>query len=99
MKSDPKTHSAWWLCLRALAFSIATLATIVALFYVIENWRGRRAWEKYKAELTARGEKLELGAFLRPPVPPDQNFAETPVLGAIAYKDRMNNGLWASGAR
>src|SRR5207247_5110375 len=66
-----------------------------ALFYVVENWRGRRAWENYKAELTSRGEHLNLTDYRVAPVPPDQNFAETPVLRAIAFKSRTDTNVWA----
>ena len=36
----------WLLRWRFLALSC--LVTLIALFYAIENWRGRRAWQDYK---------------------------------------------------
>ena len=93
MKSG-QTRFSLWRSVRRVVFVIAAFITLVTLFYVIENWRGRRAWEKYKAELTARGERLSLSDYVVKPVPADQNFAETPVLRAIAYKSRMDTNAW-----
>ena len=94
MKSDQQ-RLARWRPLRRVFFVSAALITFVTLFYVIENWRGRRAWENYKAELTARGERLGLSDYVATPVPAEQNFAETPVLRAIAYKSKMDSNVWA----
>jgi hypothetical protein len=80
---------------RRLVFVMAALLTLVALFYLVENWRGRRAWEKYKAELTSQGERLNQSDYALAPVPADQNFAETPVLQAIAHKSQMDTNVWA----
>jgi hypothetical protein len=59
-------------------FAAACLATLIALFYVEENWRGRQAWNNYRRELEARGEQLDYRAFIPKPVPDEQNFAATP---------------------
>lgn len=81
--------------MRRAAFFVAAIITLVALFYVVENWRGRRAWEKYKAELIARGERLGLSDYAVAQFPAEQNFAETPVLKAIAYKAKTDTNVWA----
>jgi hypothetical protein len=52
----------------------AILATLVAIFYLEEDWRGKRAWENCKRELTAKGAVLDWNAYIPPPVPDDQNF-------------------------
>lgn len=70
---------------RRLVFVLAAFTTLVTLIYAVENWRGRRAWERYKAELISRGERLALSDYAAAPVPSDQNFAETPILRALAY--------------
>jgi hypothetical protein len=64
----------WWTIRRGL-FGVACLATLTALFYGEENWRGKRAWEKYRRQSEAKGERLELAAVVPPPVPDAQNFA------------------------
>ena len=75
-------------------FAFAAFVTLITLFYVIENWRGRHAWERYKAEMMARGERFELSHYAVT-IPPEQNFAETPVLKAIAYKARTDQSVWS----
>ncbi len=94
MKSDQAQFSLWR-PVRRTVFVIATLVTLVTLFYVIENWRGRHAWDNYKKELTSRGERLNLSDYVVAPVPADQNFAETPVLRAITFQSRMDSNVWA----
>ncbi len=84
-----------WRSVRRLVFVFAALVTMVGLFYLVENWRGRRAWENYRAELMTRGERLNLSAYAVAPVPAEQNFAETPVLRAMAYKGRVDSNIWA----
>lgn len=69
---------------RLLPFSLACLVTLVALFYTIENWRGKRTWEGYKRQMEARGERLEFSDFIPRPVPDAENFAMTPVLAPLS---------------
>jgi len=64
---------------RCFWFFLAFLMGVV-LFYTEENWRGHRAWENYRHELEAKGEKLDVASFIPPPVPDDQNFAFAPVV-------------------
>ncbi len=73
----------WQCCRRNLKksiFGLVCFATLIALFYAEENWRGRRAWENYKREWEAKGEKFDFKDFIPPPVPDQQNFAMTPVV-------------------
>src|SRR5438445_4695604 len=76
-------------------------AILVALFYAEENWRGKRAWKKYKNQLEARGERLDPAAFIPPAVPVSENFAMTPVLAPLfefipgTQKWRSTNALAA----
>jgi serine/threonine protein kinase len=49
-------------------------------FHVVENWRGRHAWERVQAELAGQGESLNYASFLKPPVPADQNVMEHPYM-------------------
>lgn len=76
-----------WLCrwrnLRAVLFGIACLATLIALFYVEENWRGKYLWQKYRQQQGAKGEQFDLAALAPPPVPEEKNFALAPVLKPI----------------
>lgn len=79
--------------LRRYAFALACLVTLIALAYGIENWRGKKAWETYKAEVTGRGETLDFKAYIPPPVPDDQNFAVIPLFQPLFhYKTRLKWG-------
>jgi hypothetical protein len=59
---------------------LACLALVVGLFYLEENWRGKRAWENYKKEIEAKGERLDLAAFLPERVADEDNILKAPVM-------------------
>jgi len=63
---------------RRILISLAILATLIALFYTEEDWRGKRAWENCKRELEANGAVLDWYKYIPPPVPDDQNFFKAP---------------------
>ena len=67
-----------WRVLRRFVAGFAVLVTLVALFYAEEDWRGKRAWEKYKHEMEAKGAVLDWAAYIPPPVPDDQNIFKAP---------------------
>jgi len=64
-------------------FLVIGVTGFVLLFYAEENWRGQRAWEKYKQRMGARGEQFEPAAFIPPRVADDDNFAMTPSLAPL----------------
>jgi hypothetical protein len=80
MNDKPKTKWRWRL-LRWGLIGLAVLSTLAAILITEENWRGKRAWENYKREAEARGERFDL-ASLVPPVPDDQNFFCAPIVAA-----------------
>jgi hypothetical protein len=65
---------------KKVLFALACLATLIALFYAEEDWRGWHAWNNFKHEWEAKGEKFDFKDFVPPPVPDDQNFALTPIV-------------------
>ena len=67
-----------WHNLRRALVGLAILATLAAIFYTEEDWRGKRAWDNCKRELEAKGEVLDWNAYIPPPVPDDQNFFKAP---------------------
>src|SRR5689334_17029910 len=69
-----------------LVFGAACLLTLVAIFYTEENWRGKRAWENCREELTAKGVNLNWAAHIPPSVPDDQNIFKAPNLAAWLVK-------------
>lgn len=77
-----------WLFARGLLaalFRAACFATLIALFYAVEDWRGWRAWENFRHEWEAKGERFDLASVTPPAVPDEQNFALTPVV-ATSYE-------------
>jgi len=64
--------------LRRLFIGIAALITFIALVYAEENWRGKRAWQQYKARMAAMGEVSDWSSFLPTPVPDEQNIFKAP---------------------
>jgi hypothetical protein len=80
-----------WRTIRRCLFAAACLATLIALFYAEENWRGRHAWNKYRQELEARGEQLDYRAFIPNPVPDEQNFAATPFVKSWFVRENLGS--------
>jgi hypothetical protein len=69
-----------WRLTRRLLLVAAGGATLVALAYVVENWRGRRAYEAFAREAAAKGLSLDLADYAGPPVPDERNLAKIPLL-------------------
>ena len=66
--------------LRSILFAAVVVATLIGLFFAVENWRGRRAWDAYRQQAEAKGVILDFSKLIPPQVPDDQNFAMTPFL-------------------
>ncbi|HEY3760329.1 MAG TPA: hypothetical protein VGN23_01085 [Verrucomicrobiae bacterium] len=94
MESTTNTKPGWRKLRRILA-TCAVLATLIALFYTEEDWRGKRDWENYKHALEARGEILDWDALIPPSVPDDQNVFGVPEMQRwfIRGEDTPTNGL------
>jgi hypothetical protein len=56
----------------------AAVATLIAVFYTVENWRGKRAWENRRRELESKGEVVDWMACIPAPIPDDKNFFKAP---------------------
>jgi hypothetical protein len=63
---------------RVLIFIGLALLTLAALVVTFENWRGKRAWFKFKNEWEAKGERFDLASLLPKPIADSENFAATP---------------------
>jgi hypothetical protein len=68
-----------WRNCRRFLFGLACLATLIALFYAEEDWRGNHDWEKYQRAEEAKGEQFGWQSVVPAPVPDDENFAFSPV--------------------
>lgn len=75
-----------WRILRRLLLAAASVFTLIAFFYVEENWRGKHAWKKFQSEWEAKGERFDLASFIPKPVPPEQNFYATRFWLALDYE-------------
>ena len=74
-------------------FGLACFVTLIALIYAEEDVRGKWAWNNFKREWEAKGEKFDLASFIPPTVPDDQNFAMTPLLRPILDYSHSTNGV------
>jgi len=83
----------WLLQRRFLA--LGCIVTLVALFYAIENWRGRRAWQVYRRGWEAKGERFDLRDLFPPPAPKDENFFETPLWNDLHFVQTNNSIVWS----
>ena len=72
--------------LRGIVFVIFCLVTLAFLVLAEENWRGRHAWEKFRQEWEAKGERLDFASFIPQPVPDDQNFFMAPIWAGLRGK-------------
>ena len=84
-----------WMCswknFRRTLFAFACLVTLIALAYAEEDWRGWHAWNQFKHQWEAKGEKFDWQSVVPPPVPDDQNFAFSPVwIAEIKYNFQSN---------
>jgi len=69
--------------LKRILFSVVALATLVALAIAFENWRGKRAWLKFKTEWESKGESFDIASIIPPKVPDHENFAMTPFFAPL----------------
>src|SRR6266536_1893594 len=79
--------------LRRTLMGLALVATLIALFYTEENWRGKRVWDDCKRELEARGATLDWNAYIPPPVPDNQNIFKAPKMQEW-FVGKGPNELW-----
>ena len=79
-----------WRVMCRWLFALACVATLTGVLYAVENWRGKRAWEKCRRELEAQGAVLDWSALIPPPVPDEQNIFKAPKMAEWFVK-----GSWA----
>jgi hypothetical protein len=62
---------------------LASLASLLILFYCEEAWRGQRAWAAATRELASKGESFGLSTIIPPALPDDENFVAAPIFTAL----------------
>lgn len=68
--------------LRRSLWTLGGLAALLVVFHTVENLRGKRAWEQWKAQRRAAGEAFDPLIFAPPVVPEAENFAAHPFVAA-----------------
>ena len=88
--SFPRRFFRWlfsWRNARRALMGAVGLATLIAAVFVIEGWRGRRAWAEVNELARSSGEVLTLAPLVPAPVPDEENFAAAPVIAALFSAD------------
>jgi hypothetical protein len=67
---------------RRSLFILGGFALAVTPFYAEEDLRGWYAWQTFKHQAEAAGEKLDFVSVVPPAVPDDQNFAMAPIVSS-----------------
>ena len=78
-------------------FVLACLGTLIALFYAVENWRGRQAWANFQREWAAKGEHFDLASVIPPTVPDDENFFMTKPWETLRLASTNRTTQWDDG--
>ncbi|HET6330373.1 MAG TPA: hypothetical protein VFF76_06245 [Holophagaceae bacterium] len=68
--------------LRISVYLVCGVTLLLALLHLEENWRGKRAWEAWKAERIAKGDRYDWLNLAPPEVPDADNFAKEPLVEA-----------------
>ena len=82
-----------WLLQRKL-LALACVGTVIGLFYAVENWRGRNAWNNFRHEWEARGVRFDAENNPPPAVPDEQNFFMTPPWEFLRFSKSNNIVVW-----
>ena len=73
-------------------------AVLWFLVHLVENWRGKHAWESWKAEQVAKGAHYQVEDLVPPPLPDADNFAKAAVVeSGIKGKGDFLGGFKFSG--
>jgi hypothetical protein len=91
-KQPTPVHTPAWI--KLLAKAAGGIVVLIAVFYLTEYSRGKRAWEQYAAELEAKGFPAYWTMPKQPETPEDQNFATTRLLKSIGLKGQDQNEEW-----
>jgi hypothetical protein len=79
--------------LRWIVFILVCLTTLVGLFYAVENWRGKHAWETWQRDREAKGDRYDWSSVVPPPVPDAENIAAAPIFAELFPKPPANPRL------
>ena len=74
-----------WRQFRRLPIGLAVAGTMVACFFVVENWRGRRAWAAVCAEAESLGVSFDVRDWRTATPARAGDFSATPLLAHILH--------------
>ena len=83
MESPPAKPSRLKKIFGRAVFALAALVTFVTLIVAEENWRGARAWQTYKRDMEAKGDRFDATRLISPRVSDNENFAMTPLFAPL----------------
>lgn len=83
-----------WRTARWILVGVAVVVTLGGVVHVVENWRGKRAWERCQRDLAAKGEVLDWSAYIPAPIPDEQNILKAPKMAEWFIKPK--DGNWQS---
>lgn len=83
-----------WRNARRAFVSAAALSTAAGLFYAVENWRGRRAWDAAMQEARERGAPMSLADLAPNAVPDADNAARLPIMMELAARADGRDPEW-----
>src|ERR1035441_9994573 len=78
---------------------LVCLTILVTLFYAVEDWRGRHAWQQFQRDWQAKGERFDLASIIPPVVPKEQNFFETPLWQDLRRSEDRRAEVWKGATR
>jgi hypothetical protein len=80
--------------LRRGLIALAWIVSLIALYYGVADWRGRRAWNEYRQNYEAHVAPLEFQAYIPKPIPDSENFAATSFAESWIKQDKDTNFLF-----
>ena len=83
----PSRRPLWFRLARGLFFTVLTLATLLALLWAFENWRGERQWQALVKSYAAKGDPLDFFGTSPATVTDDQNVTISPLLKPLLEYD------------
>ena len=90
---QPRSNRFRWL--KWVASGVVVVCLLIALFYVVENRRGKREWLQTKTELEAMGISFDWADYVPQPIADEHNFAATPAIAYFQYEaDDPNHKPW-----
>ncbi len=87
----PGFLAVWASRIRAIASVAFVFSTALALILAVENRRAASAWKALESDLKSRGEPLRFADLAGPPIPPEQNFADHPLMAGILSYTETND--------